>query len=143
MSVEAGTSGEGLEEVFLDTALEGAPFTDKNSSTDSREKYESSLFPQQNPDLGYLVLSLLVAISWSIYTILFNSRVQGSILTAILRRFVKTGDLTIGSFSLSVLSGKIMFRNVVYVTEDYNLRIVDGILKFRYWLPYAKRELSE
>ncbi|XP_042203884.1 transmembrane protein KIAA1109 homolog isoform X4 [Homarus americanus] len=140
MSVEAGTSGEGLEEVFLDTALEGAPFTDKNSSTGILNDVFEDL---QNPDLGYLVLSLLVAISWSIYTILFNSRVQGSILTAILRRFVKTGDLTIGSFSLSVLSGKIMFRNVVYVTEDYNLRIVDGILKFRYWLPYAKRELSE
>nr|XP_027228539.1 transmembrane protein KIAA1109-like [Penaeus vannamei] len=97
----------------------------------------------QNPDLGYLVLSLLIAITWSIYIILFNSRVQGRILTAILRRFFKTGDLVIGSFSLSVLSGKIMFRNVVYVTEDYSFRVVDGILKFHYWLPYVKRELSE
>lgn len=51
---------------------------------------------QNDPDLGYLVLSLLVAIAWSVYIILFNSRVQGSILTTILRRFVKTGDLTIG-----------------------------------------------
>lgn len=36
-----------------------------------------------------------------------------------------------------------MFRNVVYVTEDYSFRVVDGILKFHYWLPYVKRELSE
>ncbi|XP_069163724.1 bridge-like lipid transfer protein family member 1 isoform X17 [Procambarus clarkii] len=139
MDVESRTSGEVLEEVFLETAIEGAPFIDNSSSYN----LNTVLGDLNNPDLGYLVLSLLVAISWSVYIILFNSRVQGSILTAILRRFVKSGDLTIGSFSLSVLSGKIMFRNVVYVTEDYSLRIVDGILKFRYWLPYVKRELSE
>ncbi|XP_069959318.1 bridge-like lipid transfer protein family member 1 isoform X14 [Cherax quadricarinatus] len=139
MEGESGTSVEVLEEVFLETAIEGAPYTDNGSIYNLNTVLEDL----NNPDLGYLVLSLLVAISWSIYIILFNSRVQGSILTAILRRFVKSGDLTIGSFSLSVLSGKIMFRNVVYVTEDYSLRIVDGILKFRYWLPYVKRELSE
>ncbi|XP_071552185.1 bridge-like lipid transfer protein family member 1 isoform X2 [Panulirus ornatus] len=134
-----GTTADMLEEVFLETAIEGAPLTDNSSVYN----LNNVLVELNNLDLGYLVLSLLVAISWSIYIILFNSRVQGSILTAILRRFVKTGDLSIGSFSLSVLSGKIMFRNVVYVTEDYSLRIVDGILKFRYWLPYVKRELSE
>ncbi|XP_050686161.1 transmembrane protein KIAA1109 homolog isoform X6 [Eriocheir sinensis] len=131
-------SEEILEEVFLDSPMEGAPLTNNNSLF-----INNVLDNLNDPDLGYLVLSLLVAIVWSVYIILFNSRIQGSILTTILRRFVKSGDLTIGSFSLSVLSGKIMFRNVVYVTEDYSLRIVDGILKFRYWLPYVKRELSE
>ncbi|KAK4307816.1 hypothetical protein Pmani_020449 [Petrolisthes manimaculis] len=131
--------GEVLEDIFLDTPIEGAPLTAGNSSFINDVIKDV----QNDPDLGYLVLSLLIAFSWSIYIILFNARVQGTILTTILRRFVKSGDLTIGSFSLSVLSGKIMFRNVIYVTEDYSLRIVDGILKFRYWLPYVKRDLSD
>ena len=42
-----------------------------------------------------------------------------------------------------MLSGKIMFRNVTYVTEDYSLRVVDGIVKFRYWLQYVRMELHE
>ncbi|XP_042881836.1 transmembrane protein KIAA1109 homolog isoform X7 [Penaeus japonicus] len=119
------------------------PLTEKIPSENKSTYIQDVIDDFQNPDLGYLVLSLLVAITWSIYIILFNSRVQGRILTAILRRFFKTGDLVIGSFSLSVLSGKIMFRNVVYVTEDYSFRVVDGILKFHYWLPYVKRALSE
>ena len=42
-----------------------------------------------------------------------------------------------------MLSGKVMFRNVVYVTEDYSVRVVDGIVKFRYWLQYVKKQLNE
>ncbi|XP_064107529.1 bridge-like lipid transfer protein family member 1 [Macrobrachium nipponense] len=130
-----GSEGE-EEEVFLEASLEGAPLFANTS-------YKNLLEDFNNPDLGYLVLSLLVAMVWAVYIILFNARVQGRILTTLLRRFVKSGDLSIGSFSLSVLSGQIMFRNVIYVTEDYSLRVVDGILKFRYWLLYVKRQLSE
>ncbi|XP_066952301.1 bridge-like lipid transfer protein family member 1 [Macrobrachium rosenbergii] len=108
-----GSEGE-EEEVFLEASLEGAPLFANTS-------YKNLLEDFNNPDLGYLVLSLLVAMVWAVYIILFNARVQGRILTALLRRFVKSGDLSIGSFSLSVLSGQIMFSNVIYVTEDYSL----------------------
>ena len=36
-----------------------------------------------------------------------------------------------------------MFREVIYVTEDYSLRVVDAIVQFHYWLPYLKKNLSE
>ena len=44
---------------------------------------------------------------------------------------------------MSLLTGKIMFREVEYVTEDYSIRVVDGLLRFRYWLPYVQKELNE
>lgn len=36
-----------------------------------------------------------------------------------------------------------MFRDIVYVTEDYSFRVVDAIVQFHYWVPYMKKELHE
>ena len=36
-----------------------------------------------------------------------------------------------------------MFREVEYVTEDYSVRVVDGLLRFSYWLPYFRKKLNE
>ena len=36
-----------------------------------------------------------------------------------------------GSFSFSILSGKIMFRDVVYVTKDLSFRLVKHLFFFR------------
>lgn len=36
--------------------------------------------------------------------------------------------------NISILSGRIMFGNVVYATKDYSIRIVDGIVTIRWWL---------
>ena len=41
------------------------------------------------------------------------------------------------------LSGKIMFRDVVYCTEDFTLRVQDGWLVFRWWRSYVPRDISE
>jgi hypothetical protein len=40
--------------------------------------------------------------------------------------FVKNGYFSVGSISVATISGKLMFRDFVYVTEDYSLRIQDG-----------------
>ena len=48
-----------------------------------------------------------------------------------------------GSFTISVLSGKIMFRDVHYVTENYSLRIQLGYAIFRWWRPLVQKEISE
>jgi len=37
----------------------------------------------------------------------------------------------LGSFSISILGGKIMFRDVHYITFDYSLRIQYGYAIFR------------
>lgn len=55
----------------------------------------------------------------------------------------KRSNLFAGSLSVSVLSGKIMFRAVHYVTEDFSIRIDYGWIIFRWWRPYVFRELGE
>ncbi|XP_076066750.1 transmembrane protein KIAA1109 homolog tweek isoform X4 [Oratosquilla oratoria] len=118
-------------------ALEGALI-----SNNSVIKEIANLDPSDSSFL-YLLLSVVLTMAWMIYVVLYNSRVTGCILTTICRRLVKSGNLSIGSFSFTMLSGKVMFRDIVYVTEDYTIRVVDGLLIFRYWLPYFKKNLSD
>ncbi len=64
---------------------------------------------------------------WVSYITFYNSRVFGFIVSRIVNRFfIKNGYFKIGSFSLATISGKIMFRDFVYVNEDYSIRIQDG-----------------
>ena len=48
--------------------------------------------------------------------------------------------MQIGSLSWSVLPGKIMFRNVAYMTNDYTVRVQDGYLIFRWWRKYVLKD---
>ncbi|XP_015586515.1 uncharacterized protein KIAA1109 isoform X3 [Cephus cinctus] len=92
----------------------------------------------------WLLCSLVSAISWVVYIAYYNSRVIGFILTRLLNRFViRDGYVKVGSFTLSALSGKIMFRDIVYITTDYSLRIQDGWLIFRWWRSYVPKDVSE
>ena len=43
---------------------------------------------------------------------------------------------------MSVLSGKIMFRAVHFITEDFSIRIEYGMIIFRWWKPYMYKELG-
>lgn len=120
-------------------------------------------------NLMWLLCSLASAIFWIVYIAYYNSRVAGYIITKLLNRFVirdgyvKVGkdiinELSIlkyfgifipfllyftGSFTLSALSGKIMFRDIVYITTDYSFRIQDGWLIFRWWRSYVPKDVSE
>lgn len=49
----------------------------------------------------------------------------------------------LGSFTLCALSGKIMFRDVAYITTDYSARVQDGYLVFRWWRSYIPKDVSE
>ncbi|GIY39873.1 transmembrane protein KIAA1109 [Caerostris extrusa] len=94
-------------------------------------------------NLAWLLCALCMAMSWVIYITYYNSRVIGYILTRFLNHFIKQGYVKIGSLSISVLSGKIMFRDVAYITEDCTWRAQDGWIIFRWWYPYVHKEISE
>lgn len=65
---------------------------------------------------------------WVCYAIYYHSRLIGYILTKIINYlFIKNGYFKMGSFTFASISGKVMFRDLVYVTEDYSLRIQDGV----------------
>ncbi|KRT82094.1 hypothetical protein AMK59_4621, partial [Oryctes borbonicus] len=95
-------------------------------------------------NFAMLLCSLIFAISWVIYITYYNSRLVGYIITKIVNRlFIRDGYFKIGSFTLNALSGKVMFRDVAYITNDYSLRIQDGYLIFRWWRSYVPKDVSE
>ncbi|PZC85968.1 hypothetical protein B5X24_HaOG214333 [Helicoverpa armigera] len=95
-------------------------------------------------NFALLLVSLISAILWIVYITYYNSRVLGYILTRLINKFYFQDDnFKIGSFTLNALSGKIMFRDIVYINYDYSLRIQDGYLIFRWWRSYVPKDVSE
>uniref|UniRef100_A0A672J8A9 Si:ch211-233a24.2 n=1 Tax=Salarias fasciatus TaxID=181472 RepID=A0A672J8A9_SALFA len=82
----------------------------------------------------------ILSCGWIIYLTYYNSRNIGLILTLIINRLYKDGYVHIGSFSFSVLSGKVMFRDVYYINQDMSIRIQDGFLIFRWWKMYNPKQ---
>lgn len=72
---------------------------------------------------------------------MIDTRTIGRLLARLLTSIPSSSQ--IGSLSWSVLPGKVMFRDVSYVTKDYTLRVQDGFLIFRWWLNYAPKDVSE
>ncbi|XP_017486046.1 PREDICTED: uncharacterized protein KIAA1109 [Rhagoletis zephyria] len=59
------------------------------------------------------------------------------------RWFIKGAYFKIGSVALNPLAGKIMFRDFVYITFDYSVRVQDGYFIFRWWRSYVPKDVSE
>ncbi|XP_065153130.1 bridge-like lipid transfer protein family member 1 isoform X4 [Paramisgurnus dabryanus] len=95
---------------------------------------------KHNSNFVWLLVATIMSCGWIIYLTYYNSRNIGFILTLIINRLYKKGYIHIGSFSFSVLSGKVMFRDVYYVNEDMSIRIQDGLLIFRWWKLYNPKQ---
>ena len=50
-------------------------------------------------------------------------------------------DVQIGSLSISLLTGKIMFRSVLYTTADYSLYVSDGYAIVKWWKLFTPKKL--
>ncbi|XP_050533025.1 transmembrane protein KIAA1109 homolog isoform X6 [Daktulosphaira vitifoliae] len=99
---------------------------------------------KMDSNFAWMLFSLILGIVWVIYITYYNSRVTAYIVTRLLIRFYVTkGYLSIGSFTVCALSGKIMFRDIIYITEDFTIRVQDGWLIFRWWRSYVPKDVSE
>ncbi|XP_032872772.1 transmembrane protein KIAA1109 homolog isoform X2 [Amblyraja radiata] len=95
---------------------------------------------EHNSNVVWLIVATILSCGWIIYLTYYNSRNLGLILTQVLNRLYKNGYVHIGSFSFSVLSGKVMFREIYYINEDVSIRIQDGFLIFRWWKMYNPKQ---
>jgi hypothetical protein len=94
--------------------------------------------------MAWLLFSLFSSIIWVVYITFYNSRVIGYFITRVMNRMsIKGAYFRIGSFTINPLAGKIMFRDVVYVTYDYSVRVQDGYVIFRWWRSYVPKDVSE
>jgi hypothetical protein len=100
-------------------------------------------FETHREKIPLLVIVYLLTIIWILYLILYHSRIQGIILSYILRRFYfkDISQIKFDSFSISFISGSIIFRNLHYMTGSYCVFIQDGCLIFRYWSKEKKKPL--
>ena len=90
----------------------------------------------------YVAFIILIASFTTVFLVilldlLLNSSILGFIVTIILKIIFwirKSKDyIKIGSLSFSLLGGKIPFRDVVYVTKNASLHIIDGYISFNWW----------
>jgi hypothetical protein len=107
------------------------------------DRYYEELRKQTTDKLGTYLFCCSLSIIWAIYIIFFNSRLVGYIVTTLinvyLKRYYKNVHMQIRSISISILSGKIMFRDLHYITLDHMLYAQDGWITFAYWRsPFIK-----
>ena len=98
-------------------------------------------FNTHREHIPLLIVFYLLTIIWLLYLILYHSRIQGLILSYILRHFYfkDATQIKFDSFSVSFISGSIMFRNLHYTTGNYFVFVKDGYLIFRYWSKSNKK----
>lgn len=102
----------------------------------------------ETPGINFYLFigSLILFLVWMAFISFFFSRVLGPIVGAIiswiLKRWgVRNAQFHVGSISISVLSGTIMFRKMLLVTDDFSFKINDGMVIFYYWKPVPKRNI--
>lgn len=100
-------------------------------------------FDTHRERIPLLVIVYILTIVWLLYLILYHSRVQGIILSYLLRRFYfrDASQIKFDSFAISFISGSIMFRNLHYTTGSYGVFVKDGCLVFRYWSKANRKPL--
>lgn len=111
---------------------------DLNNKTIQFDNFIDDL-SNQTPNLPLYLVSCLIAIVWTIYILFFNSRLVGYLVTLIINLILKRKNskewIKITGISISLLSGKLMFKGVHYVCIDYMIYIQEGWLTFAYWRP--------
>ena len=104
----------------------------------------SSLSPEQMQGMlntKVLLWRLGAGDSNATYITFLNSRLVSSISNNIANRFlVRWWPRTyfwVGSLSFSVLAGKIMFQDILFLTPDWSFRSQDGYIIFCWWRSYV------
>ena len=118
---------------------------DPKESNITQKINDLDIIPPIHPSTNFLLFlcSLLFAMFWVTYITFLNSRLVGSIATNIANRFLPKAwpgtYCKVGSLSFSVLAGKIMFRDILFLTPDWSFRSQDGYIIFRWWRVYVPK----
>uniref|UniRef100_F1KPJ4 Bridge-like lipid transfer protein family member 1 C-terminal domain-containing protein n=1 Tax=Ascaris suum TaxID=6253 RepID=F1KPJ4_ASCSU len=81
--------------------------------------------------------SLVLFIVWIVFLTFYLSRIVGPIVAFFLTRVARlkgyNGYISLGSFSISLMAGKMMFRDLQWSNCDYSFHCNDGWIIFSYW----------
>lgn len=85
-------------------------------------------------DILLLIGLCILAIAWLLFLTFGMSRVLGLLLTQILQRFLckdRQSFCSVGSISICMLSGMVVFRDLRYISKAFGLTAVDGLIQIR------------
>jgi hypothetical protein len=96
-----------------------------------------------------LLTSIVLGVLWIIFVTYYASRILGPMIAFVLTRYLRwnrmiddNSHITIDSFTIHILGGKIMLRNAAYINDDYTIRCNDAWIIFAYWNYYNGRRLG-
>ena len=123
------------------------PQSDKPiAQTDFINEIWDYLTGKSSSDL-FKLFSVAILISlWIFYITLINSHLFGWLLTQFLNhfllRFVWGTDayFKVSAISVSILTGRIVIRDLRFVTPDFRVRVCDGVFVFKWWRTYRRRK---
>ncbi|KAJ1353024.1 hypothetical protein KIN20_009564 [Parelaphostrongylus tenuis] len=103
----------------------------------SRSWLTKPSIPPGSRSFWVLLSALVLFEAWIIFLTYYLSRITGPIVSFLLNRylrFTKTpGHIKLTSFSISLLGGKLMFKDFLYANDDYSIRVNDAWVVFSYW----------
>jgi hypothetical protein len=85
-------------------------------------------------DNSLLIALCIIASVWLLFLSFGASRVSGYLVSKLLQRFLskdRQAYCSIGSVSVSMLSGMVTFRDFRYITQGFGLTAVDGFVQIR------------
>lgn len=101
-------------------------------------------------DLSWVfVVDWILALVLSIWVIFHFNRLMGFVISWSLENTLwRHGQIKIDvqSVKLSLLGGRLFFKNLTIIDKDYTVAVVQGTFTWRYWLPnvrYTHRDLVE
>lgn len=105
-------------------------------------------------DFAWLLFLLFLSLLWTTYALYYNARLFGLIITKLannvfIARYLfpntkrsEQPHFSVSSFSITFIAGKIMIRDLIWITTDYSIRVQDGWLIFSWWQPFEPRDIQ-
>ncbi|TKR94737.1 hypothetical protein L596_008989 [Steinernema carpocapsae] len=98
----------------------------------------------QQASIWQVIGSIMLFMIWIVFISFYLSRCLALVVGAIVSRYMRWSGwkcrVRIGSLSVSVLAGKIMFRQIVIISDDVTIKCNDGWIIFSYWKPVGSKK---
>jgi ABC-type Co2+ transport system permease subunit len=69
-----------------------------------------------------LVLPVLLSVLWVVFDLLYASSLAAFVVNRLANLFLKDSGIYVGALRISLLSGRVLFKDVHYYCRDYSVR---------------------
>jgi len=80
-----------------------------------------------------LVLPVVLSVLWVLFDLFYVSFILRLLVNRLVNLFLKESGVHIGAVRISLLTGRVLFKDAHYYCRDYSIRITDGYAVLRWW----------